>query len=520
MSRTALAWTIAAAILVAIASPPEIVPMARFLSIVGLAGFAFTLGRWQRSLSGVLFFAITYGVYAWSLRHVSFLGFVAIVVIAAGYGFVFAKAVIRAATRSLVLVPPVFAAGWCAIEAIRGHWPGAAYQHGQIAQSFYQMPALLAAARFVGEAGCNLLFAMIAGGLAGIALGARRVSLVLITSACLVIAVAALAIRSPQALGDPLRVTLVQTMQPAFRDQPMAERLRDPEGLYAHYRDLAKTVPDCDLAVWPEGALSGVFLVAGDEEATQVRSLAPLFGGAKALLIGALRTDPDVERLEHTWPSAYRIAAYFLVREPDKGIVIRGIHEKEYLVPVGETVPFWLAWLKLWMPWYWRTERGQQSELPRLDDGRALGVAICYENCFGTFFAREALAGASFFAVPSFESWYRQGAELDQMLAMTVLRAIETGRPVVRATSDGISCAVRPNGEVALALPRNEATTAVATIQPRQGTTVALHVAGFVPFFAAAFVIFCLAYPRRQRPDRANGGPEGPTAPTSAELPG
>ncbi|MCA8971982.1 MAG: apolipoprotein N-acyltransferase, partial [Planctomycetes bacterium] len=417
-------------------------------------------------------------------------------------------------------VPPVFAAGWCAIEAIRGHWPGAAYQHGQIAQSFYQMPALLAPARFVGETGCNLLFAMIAAGLAGIALGVRRVSMIQIASACVAIALAAVVIRDPQALGDPLRVTLVQTMQPAFRDQPMAERLRDPDGLYAHYRELAKTVPDCDLAVWPEGALSGVFLVAGDEEATQVRSLAPLFGRAKALLIGALRTDADVERGDRGWPSAYRNAAYLLERGSGDDIVIRGIHEKQYLVPVGETLPFWLAWLKSWMPWYWRTQRGEPRELPRLGDGRALGVAICYENCFGTFFAREARGAASFFAVPSFEGWYRQGAELDQMLAMTVLRAIETGRPVVRATSDGISCAVRPDGEVALALPRNEATTAVVTIQPRQGATVAVHVAGFVPFFAAAFVIFCLAYPRRQRPDRANGGPEGPTGPTSAEAPG
>ncbi len=39
-------------------------------------------------------------------------------------------------------------------------------------------------------------------------------------------------------------------------------------------------------------------------------------------------------------------------------------------------------------------------------------------------------------------------AFIDQMIAMSVIRALESGRPLVRSTNDGVSCRITANGRV------------------------------------------------------------------------
>ena len=487
-----------AAVLVIAASPPELFGYARFLVLPGLALFCYAVATTQRAVGAVLFFAATYAAYAWSLRHVSLVGFLAIVFFAGLYGYLFARLWLPVVTRSRALALPAFAAAFCLVEALRAHMPGMAYQHGQVAQSFHQMPALLAPARFVGEAGCNFLFACIAADIDGVYVRGLKADALMVALPALVIAGAATWLTDLDAAGPPLSVALVQTMQPAYRDQAYAERLRDPEALYAHYAALARDVPPCDLALWPESALSGLFLVAGADEERQVQSLGPLFGGATSIVIGATRIDADTARDNDQWPLAYRNVAYLLTHEAERARVrIAGIHEKQRLVPLGEAIPFWLDWLRYFWPQHWRLAHGKVLDLPRLPDGRGIGVAICYENCFQIHFATEALRGAELFAVPSFEAWYRQGAELDQMLAMTVLRAIETGRPIVRATSDGVSCAVDGMGRVSLQLARNEVGVATVFVQPRRGEPWSLRIGAVLPYFFALLLVVMTALARR-----------------------
>ena len=51
------------------------------------------------------------------------------------------------------------------------------------------------------------------------------------------------------------------------------------------------------------------------------------------------------------------------------------------------------------------------------------------------------------------ETWYRGGAELWQLAAMTVCRAIELQTPIVRCTTDGWSLAVDAGGQMVASLP-------------------------------------------------------------------
>lgn len=485
--RAALTWTLVAAVLAALASPPALFPGAAFLVLVALGIFYEVLARTASpGRCAMLYFAVTYGVYAWSLGRVAIAGWFLIVFFGTLYGLLFARILGPVKRRAPQLLPLAFALAWCVIEALRAHWPGAAWQHAQVAQFFYEAPMLLWPARLIGEAGCNLLAAAFAVAVWSLVRERRstRAGLALVAVVALAYAVSLGSFRELPAEGATLRVALVQTGVPAYRDQDDGRALRVAENLYAHYEKLAAEVPDCDLAVWPEGSLPGVFFPDGAGERRLVQGLERLFGGARAIVVGALRIDPAVEKDDRDWPMWYRNVAYLLQRKASS-VEILGVHEKRVLVPGGETLPFWLAWARRFAPYVWRAEAGKVTELPRLEDGRGVGLPICYENTFPSRFVDDVARGATFFAVPSFEGWYRQGAELDQMVAMTVLRALETGREIVRSTNDGVSCRVTPDGRVVDAIERGGAAVRLVEVQPRRGSTPALAWGLRVPWIAA-----------------------------------
>jgi len=55
---------------------------------------------------------------------------------------------------------------------------------------------------------------------------------------------------------------------------------------------------------------------------------------------------------------------------------------------------------------------------------------------------------ADFLINISNEGWFRSASEFDQMLAISVFRAVETRRTLFRATNTGISCMIGPAGGV------------------------------------------------------------------------
>ena len=141
----------------------------------------------------------------------------------------------------------------------------------------------------------------------------------------------------------------------------------------------------------------------------------------------------------------------------DRRGALVGSVSKRNLVPGGEFLPF-LRHLPFGLG---RLVRGffRRLGIPTLQAGRGdltlelpgtgrFGLAICYDNAFPDHFARATREGAQWHLVLSNEAWYENGAELDQMLAMTVFRALECRRAVARCTNSGITCLVGPDGRI------------------------------------------------------------------------
>ena len=83
-----------------------------------------------------------------------------------------------------------------------------------------------------------------------------------------------------------------------------------------------------------------------------------------------------------------------------------------------------------------------------------LGGAVCYEVVYPWIARDETRAGADVLFTLTNDAWYGRAGAQRQHWQSAVLRAIETGRPLVRAAITGISGAVDGTGRVLVTLGR------------------------------------------------------------------
>lgn len=110
-------------------------------------------------------------------------------------------------------------------------------------------------------------------------------------------------------------------------------------------------------------------------------------------------------------------------------------------------------------------ERVEVLELPRTsagadgapgeDEGSASGggadwriaTTICFDNAFDhPYLAPVRRTAVDFHLVLTNEAWFRDGLELDQMIAFSRLRAIQSGRSLLRCANSGVSALFGPDG--------------------------------------------------------------------------
>lgn len=205
-----------------------------------------------------------------------------------------------------------------------------------------------------------------------------------------------------------------------------------------------------------------------------------------------------------------------LLFQPD-GTLVSSMR-KTRLVPFGERLPFggrfpgagaladWIFRAFGLHPTFVAGAAPAAFRFPRpAGEEVVLGVAICWENVYESVFRRQADAGAEAFVVLSNEAWYGTGAEMDQMVAATRFRAAETGRAVLRATNNGLTVLVGPQGELAGGIPRGEEGSFRCLLPRVPGGQRTLYLAGgwlvqpLVALLAVLAVLATLA-PSRRRP--------------------
>ncbi|TCS73258.1 apolipoprotein N-acyltransferase [Sulfuritortus calidifontis] len=134
------------------------------------------------------------------------------------------------------------------------------------------------------------------------------------------------------------------------------------------------------------------------------------------------------------------------------GVSPRQTYRKQHLVPFGEFVPWGFGWVVdyLHIPLS-DFSRGDKVQPPLAVAGQQVAVNICYEDAFGEEVIR-ALPAASLLVNVSNDAWFGDSFSPWQHLQLAQMRALETGRPMLRANNTGITAIIDAKGRVSAQL--------------------------------------------------------------------
>ena len=155
----------------------------------------------------------------------------------------------------------------------------------------------------------------------------------------------------------------------------------------------------------------------------------------------------------------------------------QGLYHKRKLVPFGEYVPL-QDWLRGIISFFdlpmsdFRTGPADQPLLTMQTAGTTLSInpAICYEIVYPDFVRRHS-QDAQLILTVSDDSWFGTTIGPIQHLQMAQMRALENGRPVIRATNTGLTAFINPQGEVYQQADAYTATAITDTVTPMTGHT-------------------------------------------------
>ncbi len=142
--------------------------------------------------------------------------------------------------------------------------------------------------------------------------------------------------------------------------------------------------------------------------------------------------------------------------EPENTIYENIIYDKIHLVPFGEFTP-----AKKWFSWLNNMEYGQSdfstrntTHIMRMTaDSIAFTPMICYDSVFPHTVRRSVVQGSKYNILITNDIWFGRSMGPHQHAAISVVRAVETRRPLIRAANAGISMFIDEKGRVLHSIP-------------------------------------------------------------------
>ncbi len=194
-----------------------------------------------------------------------------------------------------------------------------------------------------------------------------------------------------------------------------------------------------DFAVWPETAFP--FLLGQDFRFTAHAIALSNFLKKHhlALITGAYSID-----------RATRLITNSLFVLDENGNLKSPHYSKSKLLAFGEYIPGEQLFPQIrdWLPATGQFARGPGPTILLNLNGYKIGPQICYESLFPDFSKSLADLGSQFTVNVTNDSWYGKWQEPYQHMYMTLARAVEFRRPLIRTTNTGISTVVLASGEI------------------------------------------------------------------------
>lgn len=364
-------------------------------------------------------------------------------------GYLSVKLMLASTVVPRLLAAPLI---WILIEYIRGTWVLNGFPWLQIAYSQLGTP-LSGYIPVIGAYGTGLLLAFTASIIVILMYYKRQFALLSTTILALWgIGAWLQSVRWTQAVGSPIKVSLIQGNISQDQKWKPENKIR----ILQRYKSMTEEHWDSDVIIWPETAVPA-FRAEVNES-----FLLPLSKEAEKTDTDLIVSVPVRGNLSHE-----KYNAVITLGKND------GIYRKNHLLPFGEYLPlqplsgFVLNTLNIQLGNFLRGGTDQ----PLLKAGGYLFItSICYEDAFSEVNIR-GLSDAAYLVNVTNDAWFGNSLEPHQHLQIARMRAMETGRFLLRATNTGITAIVSPNGDIIKQAPLFEAVAISENITPMGGMT-------------------------------------------------
>jgi apolipoprotein N-acyltransferase len=286
--------------------------------------------------------------------------------------------------------------------------------------------------------------------------------------------------------GQPIEIAVVQGAVP--QDEKWIDGNLD--NIVALYQARNREAHGADIIFWPESAIP-------DLANNHIHFYRDVYAEASAhgssMIMGTMRADTNPRTGEEEYFNS--------VLAMDKATPGIEWHDKHHLVPFAEFFPVpktVRSWLRLMDLPYSDFNRGAAQQAPLSAGGQKIAAGVCYEDAYGATLL-PAMHSATMLANVTNDAWFGRSIARYQHLQISRQRAMETGRPMVRAANDGVSAVIGYGGKIIATAPEYEASVLRAKVQPRLGLTPYARVGNWPAVCLA--LAFCLigAYFGRRR---------------------
>lgn len=360
-------------------------------------------------------------------------------------------------TARLPGAPFWFATIWTTVEAARSSWPFGGLPWGRIGFIAIDTPwqALLP---YSSVAGAGFLLALAAAlvGRAFTPFAVRRRSAFLGAAAVLVLGIVPLVRPWDPTPDASMRVAVVQGDVPGTGRRLVDHHREVTDNHGRATRRLAAQVaagaqPKPQLVVWPENS-TAVDPVTDSIARTVIQGAVDEIQAP--ILVGAMVQGPTPETIlnqgivwEQTGPTPTR-------------------YTKQHPVPFGEYIPLrrYLAGLSPRFAEISRDVLPGTSSTPLQVAGTKIADAICFDVAYDEVLAEQIRNGARLVVVQTSNASFTGTAQLEQQFAMTRVRAVETGRAVAVASTNGVTALISPSGTVLDRAPLRETAVLAADL--------------------------------------------------------
>jgi apolipoprotein N-acyltransferase len=415
-----------------------------------LRGYLFGLGAFGLGVSWVYVSIHDYGggnVFAATLLTSLFVAFWSVFPALAGYLVVKLMPKNKGLIR-IVLLPVI----WILIEYLRGYIVLNGFPWLQIAYSQLETP-LSGYLPLAGVYGTGFIAALTASAVVESWRNKKQL-LVLMAALAVLWGTGGLlrTVKWTHEIGDPIRFSLIQ----GNMTQDQKWRPENKLNTLLKYKTMTEEHWDSNVIIWPETAIPAYL------DQVKENFLLPLAQDAKQH-----NTDLIISVPVHESAQNENFNAVITMGKEEN------IYRKTHLLPFGEYLPlqplsgFVLSMINIRLGNF---TAGSTVQPLLKAGGYPFITSICYEDAFGDVNIR-GVADAAYLVNVTNDAWFGNSIEPHQHMQIARMRAMETGRYLLRATNTGMTAIVSPDGKIVRQAPLFTTTVLTESITPMGGIT-------------------------------------------------